>query len=267
MLSKPGAFIRRDLGVALTYRLTFAESLFATAFGLASMDFVSRLVDAGSPPALEAYGNDYFAYSLVGVAIALFGQAAAGQFTSAVRGAQVTGTLEVIVGSRTSLPAFLAWSSLYGILFEAVRLAFVLIVGAVALDAHFYTDQLGTVALTILLTTAAFAGVGIFAAAFIVWFKQREPFTGLFMTASFLLGGVLYPTSVLPDWLERFAPLVPLSHTTAALRGALLQGSGLAENADELLALGIFALLLPLSLAVFNFAVRRAQAAGTLAHY
>jgi ABC-2 type transport system permease protein len=267
MLAKPVAFLRRDLGIAMTYRLSFAESIVATAFGIASMDFVSRLVDAGSPPALAAYGNDYFAYSLVGVAIAVFAQAAAGQFAGAVRAAQVAGTLEVIVGSRTSLPAFLAWSSLYDISFAAIRLIALLVIGGLALHAHLYTNQLGTVVVVVLLTTTAFAGIGILSAAFVVWFKQREPFTGLFMTASFLLGGVLYPTSVLPDWLEKLSPLFPLSHTTAALRGALLQGSGFTANAGELLALGLFALLLPLSLTVFSFAVGRAQAAGSLSHY
>lgn len=267
MLAKELAFVRRDLGIAMTYRVSFLQSVVMLFFGLLSMDLVSSFINEGAPPALASYGNDYFGYALIGLSVALFAQEVAGLFPGAVRSAQVSGTLEVIVGSRTSLPAFLAGSSLYGIVFGLVRLALVLALADLVFGAHLFLDELLVGALVLALTMAAFAGLGIFAAGFVVWFKQHEPFTGAFITVSLLFSGVLYPTAVLPNWLEWLASLLPLTHTVEALRATLLQGAGVSAVVDELAVLSAFALLLPAGVAAFAFAVRRAKAAGSLGHY
>src|SRR5690606_20140452 len=124
-----------DLGIAVTYRLRFAETLAMLVFSVVSLDFVSRLMNQGSPEALQAYGQDYFGFALVGLTTVMFAQAVAGQFPASVRGAQVTGTLEVITASRTSLPAFLGCSAVYGTVDALVRLIATLAVGVLFLGA------------------------------------------------------------------------------------------------------------------------------------
>jgi ABC-2 type transport system permease protein len=267
MLAKPVAFLQRDLGIALTYRISFVQSAAMLVVGLISMDFVARFVNEGAPPSLAEYGNDYFAFALVGAGTALFAQAVVGLFPGAVRGAQVTGTLEVILGSRTGLPAFLAGSALYGLCYALLRFCASLIIGSLILGAAIHMQQAPLAALAFLLTAFSFAGIGIFAAAFVVWFKQPEPFTGLLITLSLLLSGALYPTAVLPSWLEKLSMLLPLTHTIAVMRSALLQQEGAGAVAGELTLLALFALLLPIGVWAFAFAVRRAQAAGSLGHY
>jgi ABC-2 type transport system permease protein len=85
---------------------------------------------------------------------------------------------------------------------------------------------------------------------------------------SFFLSGVLYPVTVLPDWLRPFGKLLPLTHTLAVLRGALLVGASPAALADSFVALMIFAgMLAPLGAAVFAYALRRARIDGSLSHY
>jgi ABC-2 type transport system permease protein len=255
------------VGIAATYRLRFAHSAAVLVFGLVSMDFVSRLVEDGAPAGLAPYGNDYFGFALVGTAMMLFAQAIATQFPAAVRGAQVTGTLEVITASRTSLPAFLGWSALFGSLEALVRLLAALTVGAAVLGARLRADEALLALLVLILTAATFAGIGILAAAFTARFNQGEPFTGAFITVSVLLSGAIYPTSVLPGWLERIAPLLPLTHANAALRSTLLESTPSLSAAGDLLALAGFALLLPMSLFVFGLAVGQARGEGTLGHY
>jgi ABC-2 type transport system permease protein len=52
------------------------------------------------------------------------------------------------------------------------------------------------------------------------------------------------------------------------MRLALLQGASFSELRGDILALGVFCvLLLPLSLLVFGFAVRLARNDGSLTHY
>ena len=267
MLAKARAFFVRDLRVAVTYRVSFIESFVGMLFGLVSMLFISDLINQGSPKDLAPYGDDYFGFALVGVAFALFVQVVAGQFAGIVRSAQVMGTLEVMLSSRTSLPAFLGYSSLYGFAYAMLRLVVALTVGALFLGANLHFDDAAIALLAFVLTVATFAGIGIFAAAFVVWFKQPEPITAGLTTLSLLVSGVLYPTTVLPGWLQSLAPLLPLTHTMEALRGALLEGASDVSIMGHVAALAGFSLLLPLSLVAFELAVRQAKAAGSLAHY
>jgi len=267
VIAKAAAFFRRDLRIAVGYRVSFVESMVTLVLGLISIVFVSRLVNQGAPADLAPFGGDYFGYALIGVAFVLFVQSVSGQFASMVRGAQVTGTLEVLLSSRTSLPAFLGYSSLYGMAYALLRLVLALAVGAAFLGADLRADDAALALLVVVLTVATFAGIGIFAAAFVVWFKQPEPITAALTTASLMVSGVLYPTTVLPNWLESLAPLFPLTHTMSALRGALLEGASGVSSATDVVALAGFAVLLPLSLVAFELAVRQAKAAGSLSHY
>jgi ABC-2 type transport system permease protein len=267
LLAKQVAFLKRDAGIAATYRFRFAQSFALVAFGLVSMYFLARLVEGGAPTGLAPYGNDYFGFALVGTGMMLFAQAIAGQFPAAVRNAQVTGTLEVITASRTSLPSFLGCSALFGSAEALVRLLVALVIGAVVLGAELRADEALLALLVLVLTAATFAGIGVLAAAFTARFNQTEPFTGAFMTASMLLSGALYPTSVLPGWLESLAPLLPLTHAIEGLRSVILESAPPLSLAGDLLVLAGFALLLPLGLIVFGLAVKQARAEGTLGHY
>jgi ABC-2 type transport system permease protein len=85
---------------------------------------------------------------------------------------------------------------------------------------------------------------------------------------SFFLSGVLYPVSVLPDWLRAIGRLLPLTHALAVLRGALLVGASPGALADSFIALLLFAgVLAPVGAGVFAFALRRARVDGSLSHY
>jgi ABC-2 type transport system permease protein len=267
LLPKLHAFVRRDLQIAASYRVAFLESTFAILLGLTSMSFFGRLVDQGGPEDLARYGNNYFGFALLGIALTLFCQAVVDQFGSSVRSAQTTGTLEVIVGSRTSLPVFLFCSSAYGLVYAGMRLVLAIAFGVVLFSSGIHLDGVVNAAIVVALTTAAFAGIGILGAAFVLLFKQREPFTRLLMTASLLLSGVLYPTDVLPRWLAMLSPVLPMTHAIEAMRGALLGGSTSLSPSADMIFLAGFALLLPISLAAFEFAANRARIAGSLAHH
>jgi ABC-2 type transport system permease protein len=231
------------------------------------LKLASSFISEGEPTALQAYNNDYFGFAVIGLSIAVFVQAIAGIFSGALRSAQVSGTLEVLIASQTSLPAFLVYSAAYGFIYAGIKLSVALLIAAFLFQVDFHTEEALIVVSILVLTIATFAGAGILAASFVVWFKQSEPFTAAFMTISFLLCGVIYPTSVLPGWLEKIADLLPLTHAISGLRGALLQGAGIASLWGDLSVLIAYAGLLPLSFFVFEFAVRQCKASGSLGHH
>ena len=115
---------------------------------------------------------------------------------------------------------------------------------------------------------AAFSGLGLLAAGTTMLVRRLNPVAMVIGSLSFFLSGVLYPVTVLPDWLRAVGRLLPLTHALAVLRGALLVGANPAALADSFVALIIFAgVLAPLGAAVFAFALRRARSDGSLSHY
>jgi ABC-2 type transport system permease protein len=85
---------------------------------------------------------------------------------------------------------------------------------------------------------------------------------------SALLAGVYFPLSVLPGWLQTVSFFLPFTHALEGLRQAVLNGRGLLELGTQVAVLGIFAaVLLPLSLAVFSYAIHQAKRLGTLSQF
>jgi len=118
------------------------------------------------------------------------------------------------------------------------------------------------------LSVAAFSAFGVISACFVLLFKKGDPLSWVLLGASGVLGGVLYPVSALPSWLEKLAQLLPLTHSLEGVRRALLAGEGLGELRREAFFLLLFAGVgLPLALVAFRWSVRRAKMTGTLSQY
>ena len=87
-------------------------------------------------------------------------------------------------------------------------------------------------------------------------------------TVSALLGGVYYPTKVIPSWIQAVSDFVPLTYGLRALRGTFLQGQSISQVLPDILILsGLAAALLSTSWLAFLWSLRHARRAGTLAQY
>jgi len=82
------------------------------------------------------------------------------------------------------------------------------------------------------------------------------------------LGGVYYPTSVIPSFLRDLAAFFPLTYGLRALRQIMLRGDSFHHVAHDV---QILALMTTISLSVgtlmFCLALQRARRAGTLSSY
>jgi ABC-2 type transport system permease protein len=122
--------------------------------------------------------------------------------------------------------------------------------------------------LVLMLTTITFSSLGVISAAFTMVFKRGDPVHLFVGGISFLLGGVIFPVSEMPGWLQAVARLLPITHGLDGMRALLLQGRPLGAVGTQLLILTLFvALSLPLSLLCFQKAVNIARRDGTLLHY
>jgi ABC-2 type transport system permease protein len=83
-----------------------------------------------------------------------------------------------------------------------------------------------------------------------------------------LLGGVIFPVTMLPPWVQSITKWVPLTHALDGMRFALLQGYGLRQLGPTLGTLSIFAaVLLVVGIGGFNAAVEAGRRTGSLTQY
>lgn len=260
-------FFQRDLRIASTYRSPFVLELFEALFGTAMFYYVARFVD--SPQLRQALpeGSSYFTYSLVGFVFFDYLHVALDSFDRGLEEARDTGTLEPLLVTQVSLPVILAGSVIYPFAVTTLRMAMYLGWGAVFFQFPLGSANWASVATVLLTTLLAFAGLGIFSSAFLLVFKRGNPSKWFFLGVSSVIGGMLFPVSILPGWLQIVARLNPVTYALDAMRAALLGGAGLSKIAHPLLILLLFAIvLLPASMLAFAWALRRTKITGTLSH-
>jgi ABC-2 type transport system permease protein len=251
-----------------SYPVSFFLQFFGILFAVFAFYFIARLVGPSAAPYLQAYGGDYFAFVLIGIAFTGYFGVGLTSFSGSLRQAQTTGTLEAMLATPTRISEIVLASAQWDYLLTTLRVVIYLGVGALFLGVSFQESNWAAAALVLVLTVVVFGSLGILAASFIMVLKRGDPITWAFGAVSSLLGGVYYPVEVLPGWLQMLARLLPITYALHAMRLALLQGAGFDILLPDLLALTLFAvILLPLSLLAFQFAVRRARQDGSLTHY
>lgn len=260
-------FFERDLRIAMTYRAPLIFELIEALFGTALFYYAAHFVDSPQLRAALPQGTTYFAYSLVGFIFFDYLYASLDAFDRSVQEARDSGTLEPLLVTQVPLPVILVGSAIYPFVATTVRIAVYLAWGAVLFRFPLGLASWSGVILVLLATLLAFSGLGIFSAAYLLIFKRGNPAKWFFVGVSSLVGGMLFPVTILPPWLQVIAHLNPVTYSLDAMRAALLDGARISQITPALLMLLVFALLLlPASIVGFSWALRRTKITGTLSH-
>jgi len=260
-------FLQRDLRIARTYRSPFVLEAIEALFAAAMFYYVARFVDSPALRESLPQGNTYFAYSLVGFLFFDYLNAALDTFDRSLQEARDTGTLEPLLVTQVSLPVILAGAALYPFVATTLRIVVYVGWGAVLFGFPLQSANWLSVCAVLLATLLAFSGLGIFSASYLLLFKRGNPAKWFVLGVSTIVGGMLFPVSILPDWLQVIARLNPVTYALDAMRAALLDGASLFAVGKPLLILLFFAaILLPSSTATFAWALRRTKTTGTLTH-
>jgi ABC-2 type transport system permease protein len=263
------AFFVRDLLWDMSYPLSFFWRGGSIFFNLITFYFLGRLISGATAGQLSAYGGgEYFPFVLVGLALSGFQGVALSSVSFAIQYGMYTGTLESMLVTPTSLSTIVFSSVLYQFVSSLLSILLYLVFGAVLFGVSLGQADLLSAAVILGLTLLAHLPLGIFSASFLLIFKRGDPVTSLVGHLSALLAGVYFPVTVLPSWLQTVSFFLPFTHALEGLRQAVLNGRTLLELSTQVAILGIFALiLLPLSLAVFAWAIHQAKRLGTLSQY
>jgi ABC-2 type transport system permease protein len=266
-MSLPTAFLKRDFRLESSYRLAFLTSFGGALTTLLSAGFLSRIVP-GHQPSLRPYGSDYFTFVLIGTAALSFFSVALGTFSTNLSQEQQQGTMEALLVTPTDPRAILLCGATWPLLFATGQLILYLVVGAALFHANVAVEHLALAGFMMLLTVIAFSSLGLVAASVMVLAKRVGVLLSFAGSAFALLGGVLYPISVLPRALRVLAQLLPMVHGLDAVRLALVRRPDYAAiGRDAVILVGFALVLVPLSLQTFQMALRRARRIGSLSHY
>ena len=268
MLRKIWAFARRDWQAQRSYRLSSILQIAVYVVPLIGMYFLSVLFRSTEMEGLDRFGGEYVPFLLVGVLVSSFAGVAMGSFTNALRGAQVRGTLETLLLTRTSLLVmFFGWT-LYPLIRSTLTVMVMFVGGLFVIGADFSQANPVAAILVLVLIVAVLACIGLWAGTFALVFKQADPLTrGLFILTG-LVSGAVYPVEILPNWLQTVARVLPHTHAIEAMRLAILRGYSVADLSTSLGVLLLYVvILLPFGIWIFGKGMQRAKLDGSLSQY
>jgi len=268
-LAHAGGFIRKDIVIAVSYRLQFLYQFSQVFFKVAVIYFIGQMVaSSGTPQALRAYSSDYFVFALVGLAVNSYLSSAMVTITGTIRQMMDTGVLEVVCATPVKSTWLLLYTALWPFLFATIRVVMYFVLGVGLFGAHFDRANWLGATLTMALALPIFLLLAVISSSILIVVKKGDPANWFFTSISGLLAGTMFPITVLPGWLYVLALCLPLTHVLEALRRCLLVGAGLQDVARYLLTLLLFlAVLLPITIAVNRGCMVIAKRRGAFSTY
>jgi ABC-2 type transport system permease protein len=252
----------------LTYRTRTMVSLMSVFLAVIPVYFVAGALQPLAANAIASESTEYFTYLIVG-SVASFVMAEAVSALPSLMNSYITsGTLEQLLTTPIRWPALLGGLSVYGFGWVAARALVLLITAWIwATSTIAWTRMLEFTGILVLLALA-YLGVGLAAAALVLYVRSALFIPQAVLTLSALLGTVYFPASVLPPAVAPFAALIPATPALRAARQIVLRDAPLSAVWPDVVHLVLWAVLgLTFGCACMHIALQHARRAGTLTQY
>lgn len=264
-LRKVWAYLKKEFLIQMSYRFAYVFSVLGIFTSIATYFFIDRLFGRQMTPELAPFGTPYFAYVLVGNAFFAYVGTAIGGFSGQIGAEQRRGTLEVLFVTPTRLWVLILAMTVWNTLYASAEVVIFFVVGGVGFGVDFSQINWGALVSILGLVIVAFNSLGLVEAACILVFKRGGVAAWAVNGVWALLGGVFFPVTVLPTWLQHISALIPITYAIRGLQLAIYQGTPIPELATELGMLALFCVVLvPLGLFSWGWALRRARIEGSL---
>lgn len=268
LLRKPFAFFKKDLLINTSYKFAFLFDFGSIIFSVLTFFFIAKLFGRNAAGYLVDYGGDYFAFVLIGIAFSGYLTTAMGSFMQVIAEEQTSGTLEAIILSPTKISTLLTCGSIWNFMLTSLRIITYLVLGWLFFGFNLSNTNILSTIIILVLTIISFGSLGIISAGFMLVLKKGDPINWLFSGVSRFLGGVYFPITILPLWVQKLSYLLPITYSLEAMRKCIILGATIKELTREIVALFIFSLIfLPLSIIIFKFALRKVKRDGSLLFY
>lgn len=261
------AMLRASWLTAVSYRVNTFFSIVGLLVGIIPTFFITKALQGTMGNAIRGEGGNYFAFIIIGLVSITFVAQSLNSLPGAVGGAVSSGTLDTLLSAPVSPVTVFAGLTAYGYAWTLVR-ALITVAAGAALGAHVAVARVPAAMLILVLIVLAYVPFGMMSAAMVVAFRTPTPLNQGVLLASTLLGGVYYPTHVIPSWIQNLAGFVPLTYGLRALRRVILEGMPLMSVAADVGTLLAFIVVLSaIGLWMLLWAFRYARRAGTMSQY
>ncbi len=258
-----GAVMHRDLMVYLSYRSRLLSQFLTSVFSLTLFYYVSRLVHvSGFPNPSDYFGFVIVGIALVGVLYSCFSVA------DTVRQELVAGTFERLLLSPFGPVRSVLAMAVFPLIYAFFLASFTLVVGwaVFGLGLHWATVPLAVPAMALALL--AFLPFGLGFAALTVVMKQGNVGTSWVIALISIVGGLYFPITLLPGWMQTASEMQPFTPATEMLRHFLVNSPQQTSTAVTIAKVALFAaVLLPISLWALRHSLRIGQRRGTIIEY
>jgi ABC-2 type transport system permease protein len=257
------AVMRRDLHVFVSYRTRIVSQLLTSVFSITLFYYVSKLVHVngfGSP-------QSYFGFVVVGIALVSI-MYSCFSIPELVRQELIAGTFDRLLLSPFGAIRGVIAMTIFPLLYSFVIAAFTLGLACAmfGLQLHWSTVPLSVPAMGLALL--AFLPFGLLFAALTVSIKQGAIGTSWVIALISIVGGLYFPISLLPHWVQTAAKMQPFTPATDVLRHLLVNSPQSTSIGAALIRLVAFAaVLLPISILALSSAIRLGQRRGTIIEY
>lgn len=261
------AMLRATWLSASSYKVSTILSMLAMLISVVPVYFIARELQRTMSAAIANEGGNFFGFVLLGMIGMMVVTEAIYGLASTVGATATSGTLDALMLTPTSLPVLFIGLNAYSLLLLLVRVGIFLAAGAI-LGAPLIWYKVPEGLLVLVLILLAYMPIGMVGTALLLTFRTQAQLPSAAVVGSALLGGVYYPTHVIPSWLENLSLVVPLSYGLRAFRRIMLEGSSLLGEWNEILPLiGFIVVLGTLGTMAMMWALSYARREGTLTQY
>ena len=261
------AMMRANWISASSYKVNMLWSLIGLLASVIPVYYVTRAFQPMMADKIQDQGGEFFGFVLVGQVAFTLLTAAVTALPGAISGGISSGTLELLLSTPTRLPTLFAGMVGYTFTWTSLRCLLMLTAGWV-LGATIAWGKVPAALIILGMIVLTYMAVGIVIASMILAFRFTGPIAQGVLVSSVFLGGVYYPTKVIPSWIQNISDFIPLTYGLRALRGTLLEGAPLVAVLPDVGILAAFcAVLLSLSSMAFLAALRYSKRMGTLSQY
>jgi len=176
------------------------------------------------------------------------------------------GTIEYTFMSPASRATHLIGTSIYAVIYGIIRTAIMLGVISLFFDLDLSGANYAAALVVMAVGSVSLVGFGMMASVMPLLSPEKgEQVAFIFASILLLISGVYYPVDVLPEWMQTLATFSPVTYALEGVRGALIDGEGVAELWDSIWPLLIMGVVfVPIGLWVFELGERFAKRTGRL---
>ncbi len=258
--------IKKDFLWEFSYKISFFGQFAGMLLTLVTFFFLSKTFETNQSTYLDVYGNNYFLFSIIGIAFLDHCSTLIRSLSTSIRSAQAFGYIDSLLNSNRStifiMLCMLVYPYLKGNLKFILYLLFASIISNFSIP--FYIFVLSSVIL--FLSSLFLISIAFLSGAFVLVFKQADPVNYLANILISLFSGIIYPVTVLPNYLQIISDTIPATYSLELLRHVIFNHN-LDFQLDFVKGLFLPSIIIVISFIVFKLAINRVKKDGSSGKY